>query len=128
MTGNGLLDPIVGCFGVILVRVGFWARERFRIHPGCQDSHPIHILAPGHFHRQEKPGVAGQNTLQEHLAQIGHVQLADNPGRHEPGSGEINFPFLLQHLDRIGYEGWVGCEYKPAGRTEDSFGWLETWR
>ena len=66
-------------------------------------------------------------TLQEHLPRIGHVQLADNPGRHEPGSGEINFPFLLRHLDRIGYDGWVGCEYKPAGRTEDSLGWLGEW-
>jgi hydroxypyruvate isomerase len=66
--------------------------------------------------------------MQEHLAQIGHIQLADNPGRHEPGSGEINFPFLLRHLDTIGYGGWVGCEYKPAGRTEDGFGWLQAWR
>lgn len=68
------------------------------------------------------------HTLQEHLPRIGHIQLADNPGRHEPGSGEINFPFLLRHLDQIGYAGWVGCEYRPSGRTEDSFGWLEAWR
>jgi hydroxypyruvate isomerase len=52
--------------------------------------------------------------LQEHLPRIGHIQLADNPGRHEPGTGEINFPFLLRHLDRLGYAGWVGCEYKPS--------------
>jgi hypothetical protein len=55
-------------------------------------------------------------TLQEHLPRIGHIQLADNPGRHEPGSGEINFPFLLRHLDAIGYSGWVGCEYKPRSQ------------
>jgi hydroxypyruvate isomerase len=66
-------------------------------------------------------------TLQNHLARIGHIQIADNPGRHEPGSGEINFPFLFEHLDRIGYVGWVGCEYKPATTTESGLGWLRSW-
>ena len=78
------------------------------------------------YHAQVMEGDLAR-TLQENLSRIGHVQLADNPGRHEPGSGEINFPFLLQHLDRIGYTGWVGCEYKPSGRSEDSFGWMEPW-
>lgn len=63
--------------------------------------------------------------LQRHLPRIGHVQLADNPGRHEPGTGEINFPFLLRRLDELGYEGWVGCEYRPSGRSEESFGWMK---
>lgn len=58
------------------------------------------------------------------LAHIGHIQIADNPGRHEPGSGEINFPFLFALLDRLGYDGWIGCEYKPLSATEQSFGWL----
>lgn len=68
------------------------------------------------------------HTLQAHLPQIGHIQLADVPGRHEPGTGELNFDFLLRHLDAIGYAGWVGCEYLPSGRSEDSFGWLAPWR
>ena len=79
------------------------------------------------YHAQVMEGDLAR-TLQEHLPQIAHIQLADNPGRHEPGSGEINFPFLLSHIDRIGYAGWVGCEYIPSGRTEDSFAWLEPWR
>jgi hydroxypyruvate isomerase len=79
------------------------------------------------YHAQVMAGDLAR-TLEEHLPQIGHIQLADNPGRHEPGSGEINFPFLLRHLDHIGYAGWVGCEYSPSGRSEDSFGWLEPWR
>ncbi len=79
------------------------------------------------YHAQVMEGDLAR-TLQEHLPQIAHIQLADNPGRHEPGTGEINFPFLLQHIDRLGYAGWVGCEYKPSGRSEDSFGWLEAWR
>jgi hydroxypyruvate isomerase len=75
------------------------------------------------YHAQVMAGDLAR-SLQEHLPRIGHIQLADNPGRHEPGTGEINFPFLLRHLDRIGYTGWVGCEYQPTGRSEDSFGWM----
>jgi hydroxypyruvate isomerase len=65
------------------------------------------------------------NRLTRHLDRIAHVQLADNPGRGEPGTGEINYAFLFRHLDRIGYGGWVGCEYKPTtATTEDSLLWL----
>lgn len=63
-------------------------------------------------------------TLAQHLPRIGHIQLADNPGRHQPGTGEINFPFLFAHLHKLGYEGWIGCEYVPLGATEDSFDWM----
>ncbi len=63
-------------------------------------------------------------TIEARLPRIGHVQIADTPGRHEPGTGEINFRFLLRHLDRLGYRGIVGCEYKPLGRTEDGLGWM----
>lgn len=65
-------------------------------------------------------------TLEAHLPRIGHVQIADHPGRHEPGTGEIDFRRLFDRLDRLGYRGWVGCEYNPAGVTEDGLGWLET--
>lgn len=64
-------------------------------------------------------------TIERHIDRIAHVQLADNPGRHEPGTGEINYPFLFDHLDRLGYAGWVGCEYKPATTTEEGLGWLD---
>lgn len=67
-------------------------------------------------------------TLQENLGQIAHVQLADNPGRHEPGTGEINYPFVLSHLDLLGYTGWVGCEYKPKTTTLDGLNWLNQYR
>ena len=67
-------------------------------------------------------------TLETLLPRIGHVQIADNPGRHEPGTGGINYPFLFRRLDELGYAGWIGCEYKPSGTTEDSFGWLAGWR
>lgn len=64
-------------------------------------------------------------TIDRLLGQIGHVQVADTPGRHEPGTGEINYPFVFQHLDQIGYRGWVGCEYRPSGTTADGLGWLK---
>ena len=65
-------------------------------------------------------------TITANLARIGHIQVADNPGRHEPGTGEINYPFLFQQLDAIGYTGWIGCEYKPAAATTAGLGWLHT--
>ena len=74
------------------------------------------------YHAQRMEGeLAG--TLSRQLPRIGHIQLADTPGRHEPGTGEINFPFLFAHLDALGYAGWVGCEYVPATTTEAGLGW-----
>lgn len=63
-------------------------------------------------------------TIGQYFGRIGHVQIADNPGRHEPGTGEINFAFLFNVLDRLGYTGWLGCEYKPLTTTEAGLGWL----
>ena len=63
-------------------------------------------------------------TIEAALPRIAHVQIADNPGRHEPGTGEINYRFLFDHLDKIGYAGWIGCEYRPSAATVDSFGWM----
>lgn len=67
-------------------------------------------------------------TMSANIGQIAHVQLADNPGRHEPGTGEINYPFVLKHLDELGYQGWVGCEYKPKTTTTEGLDWLNLYR
>jgi hydroxypyruvate isomerase len=75
-----------------------------------------------HAQREEDELAA---TLRDHLARIGHVQAADTPGRHQPGTGEINFPFLFQELDRLGYKGYVGLEYVPSPDTRSSFGWIK---
>lgn len=82
------------------------------------------------YHAQNMEGDLAR-TLEKHIARIGHLQVADNPGRHEPGTGEINFPFLFTRLQQLGYAGWIGCEYVPSGGTGDtldSFGWLEPYR
>jgi hydroxypyruvate isomerase len=75
------------------------------------------------YHMQVMEGNLA-DTIRNNLQRIAHIQVADNPGRHEPGTGEINYPFLFNFIDEIGYRGWVGCEYRPAGRTEDGLKWL----
>ncbi|MGC8119482.1 hydroxypyruvate isomerase [Marinobacter sp. VGCF2001] len=76
------------------------------------------------YHRQIMEGdlVRGIECL---LPWIGHIQFADNPGRHQPGTGEINFSNVFAAIDRLGYSGWVSAEYRPAGPTEASLAWFE---
>ncbi len=64
-------------------------------------------------------------TIRDNLERIAHIQLADNPGRHEPGTGEINFTNLFHFVEEAGYDSWLGCEYQPAGVTEDGLGWIK---
>jgi hydroxypyruvate isomerase len=78
------------------------------------------------YHMQRMEGELA-NTIRANLARIAHIQLADNPGRHEPGTGEINYPFLFKILDEIGYHGWIGCEYIPSSETADALAWREPW-
>ena len=76
------------------------------------------------YHAQRFEGELAA-TMSQYIGHIAHVQVADNPGRNEPGSGEIHYDFIFRHLDRIGYTGFVGCEYKPAAGTNAGLGWLE---
>ncbi|MDE2253835.1 MAG: hydroxypyruvate isomerase [Betaproteobacteria bacterium] len=75
------------------------------------------------YHMQRTEGELAA-TMEKLLPRIAHIQLADNPGRNEPGTGEINYRFLFPHIDRIGYQGWIGCEYKPKTTTSAGLGWL----
>lgn len=79
------------------------------------------------FHCQIMEGDLAMH-LEEFIGVIDHVQVAGVPERHEPDTGEINYPYLFAHLDRLEYRGWVGCEYQPKGRTEDGLGWFEPYR
>jgi len=67
------------------------------------------------------------NQLTRLLPRIAHLQVADLPGRHQPGTGEINYPFLFRHLEALGYAGWIGCEYRPLGSTAESLAWAAPW-
>jgi hydroxypyruvate isomerase len=86
-------------------------------------NHPNLMLQYDIYHMQKMEGNLIP-TIENYLTHIGHMQLADNPGRHEPGTGEINFPNLFKAIDAAGYEGWIGCEYIPAGTTEEGLGWF----
>ncbi|MBG9387979.1 hydroxypyruvate isomerase [Caenimonas aquaedulcis] len=77
------------------------------------------------YHAQRMEGELGE-TLRRHMHRIGHIQLADNPGRHEPGTGEINYPWLFAHIDALGYRGLIGCEYKPEATTSEGLAWMKT--
>ena len=75
------------------------------------------------YHAQRMEGELAA-TIKQHLPSIAHMQLADNPGRNEPGTGEINYAFLFRWIDEIGYDGWIGCEYKPKTTTDAGLGWI----
>jgi hydroxypyruvate isomerase len=74
------------------------------------------------FHMQIVEGDLAK-TIERLLPRIGHIQIADVPDRNEPGTGEINFGWLLAHIDRLGYQGWIGCEYLPKGDTDQGLSW-----
>ena len=75
------------------------------------------------YHMQRMEGEIA-STIEKNLSKIAHIQIADNPGRNEPGTGELNYPFIFNHLDKIGYNGSIGCEYKPKTDTVSGLGWL----
>ena len=86
--------------------------------------HPNVALQYDFYHMQIMEGDL-VTTFSKLLPSIGHVQFADTPGRNEPGTGEINYPFIFKMLDEVGYDGWAGAEYYPStARTEDSLNWF----
>jgi hydroxypyruvate isomerase len=85
-------------------------------HPNLKYQYDIY-----HMQRMEGNLIA---TLREQIGQIGHIQLADSPARHEPGTGEIHYPHVLAALDELAYQGYVGLEYNPTTTSEASFAWL----
>ena len=76
------------------------------------------------YHMQRMEGELA-NTIKANLPLIKHMQLADNPGRNEPGTGEINYQFLFKFIDELGYDGWIGCEYRPKTTTAEGLGWVK---
>jgi hydroxypyruvate isomerase len=102
---------------------GFWLSRTQQALDVIRDTESSNLfLQYDIYHMQRMEGELA-NTIKAHLPQIAHLQLADNPGRNEPGTGEINYRFLFSFLDSIGYTGWIGCEYKPKGKTIEGLDW-----
>lgn len=91
-----------------------------------QVDHPNLRLQFDVYHQQRMEGNLAA-TIGREIGRIGHVQIADSPERHQPGTGEINYPFVFKALDDAGYDGWVSLEYRPRGTTEESLGWMREW-
>jgi hydroxypyruvate isomerase len=86
-------------------------------------SHPALKIQFDWYHAQIMGGDLARRT-EKYFSKIGHFQLAGVPDRGEPDSGEVNFPYLFHLVDSLHYEGWIGCEYRPQGRTEEGLGWI----
>mgnify|MGYP005848989395 FL=1 len=78
------------------------------------------------YHRQIMEGDLAA-AIRRLLPRVGHIQIAGTPGRHEPDLGEVNYPFLFDLLDELGYAGWIGCEYRPRAGTREGLGWAARW-
>lgn len=88
--------------------------------------HPNLFLQFDFYHCQRVEGNLVE-TFKRRQLRIGHVQIADSPARHQPGTGEIHYPFVFRALDEAGYDGFVSLEYRPQGTTEESLAWLREW-
>jgi hydroxypyruvate isomerase len=101
--------------------------SRGAIHLIEEVNHPNLWLQYDIYHMQVTEGNL-MRTIQRIFNRIAHIQIADNPGRNEPGTGEINYPNIFRFLDRLGYKGWIGCEYKPLRKTEQGLEWMKPYR
>ena len=84
-------------------------------------------LAYDVYHMQVMQGYLVED-IRRCFPKIAHFQIADNPGRHQPGTGEIDYGVVLRLIEQLGYTGWVGCEYTPVGTSRDAVAWLHTYR
>lgn len=107
---------------------GYFLNRQADAHAICEEvGAPNLMVQMDFYHAQIVEGDVAM-TLRRFLPRVGHVQIAGVPDRHEPDEGELNNDYLLGLLDELGYAGWVGCEYRPAGRTVDGLGWFQAWQ
>lgn len=114
-----LIEPVNG-FDI----PGFWLQHCDQAVGVIEEIGSDNLYLQYDFYHQQRTDGELTATYRRLKARIAHIQVADNPGRGEPGTGEINYPFLFAELDRDGYAGWVGCEYRPGGNTSAGLGWL----
>ncbi|MBV9656294.1 MAG: hydroxypyruvate isomerase [Acetobacteraceae bacterium] len=106
---------------------GFWLNRTEQAIDLIDEVGSDNLFVQYDFYHQSRMAGELAATFRRYKDRIAHVQIADNPGRNEPGTGEINYPFLFDLLDREGYSGWVGCEYKPATETSAGLGWASAY-
>jgi len=106
---------------------GYFLNRQDEAHAVCADvGAPNLQVQMDFYHCQVVEGDLAMK-LRQHIARVGHVQIAGVPDRHEPDVGEVNYPYLLALLDELGYDGWVGCEYRPKAATSAGLGWAKPW-
>ncbi|MDP3841641.1 MAG: hydroxypyruvate isomerase family protein [Oxalobacteraceae bacterium] len=103
---------------------GYFLNSQAQAHALREESDAPNVKVQMDFYHAQIVEGDLATTFRKYFGGIGHVQIASVPGRNEPDDGEVNYPYLFRLLDESGYEGWVGCEYRPRGRTEDGLGWL----
>jgi hydroxypyruvate isomerase len=103
---------------------GYMLQSQAAAHVLREESGAANVLVQMDFYHAQIVEGDLARTLEKHFSGIGHVQIASVPERHEPDDGEVNYPYLFGLLDRLGYDGWVGCEYRPRGATIDGLGWM----
>lgn len=103
---------------------GFYLNTQAEAHAICAETGKANVKVQMDFyHCQIVEGDLAMK-LRQHFAGVGHIQIAGVPERHEPDIGEVNYPYLFSLMDRLGYDGWVGCEYRPRGETSAGLRWL----
>ena len=103
---------------------GFYLNTQAEAHVICAETGKSNVKVQMDFYHCQIVEGDLAVKLKQHFAGIGHIQIAGVPERHEPDIGEVNYPYLFSLMDQLGYDGWVGCEYRPQGRTSAGLGWI----
>ena len=120
---NLLIEPING-----RDMPGYFLQSQAQAHGLRMESGAPNVKVQMDFYHAQIVEGDLASTFKKYIEHIGHVQIASVPTRNEPDDGEVNYPYLYRLLDELGYQGWIGCEYRPRGRTEDGLGWLNAAR
>lgn len=106
---------------------GYFLARQDEAHAICKEIGALNLKVQYDlYHAQTSEGGLAAK-LERYFDAIGHMQIAGAPGRHEPDVGEINYTYLFGRMDKLGYSGWVGCEYHPAKGTSEGLGWIRPW-
>jgi len=104
---------------------GFYLNTQAEAHAICAETGRANVKVQMDFYHCQIVEGDLATKLKQHFAGVGHIQIAGVPERHEPDVGEVNYPYLFALMDQLGYDGWVGCEYRPRGKTGAGLGWLK---